>query len=175
MPTPEINIPLSSLPMYECGAILFSYLAFRETDAEESRAEVQASPCHIAIRAISQDDPDGQWSPQIIKPGYALLTESDVRTALRTVDQRLGDRLKAAIVAKPFLEQATTGLAPHLPPASLTSPSRTWPNTCYSEANRTMTPGTKKLPRLGLEGEFARDPPRGGAECALRAHKACWT
>ena len=121
MPTPEINIPLSSFPMYACGAILFSYLAFPEPDAKESRAEVHAALCHVAIRAISQDEPDGQWSPEIIKPGYALLTESDVRTALRTVDRRLGDRLKAAIVAKLFLEQATTGQAPR-PPARSASP-----------------------------------------------------
>jgi len=116
MPTPEINIPLSSLPMYECGAILFTYLAFPEPGAEEARGTAHAALCHLALRAISQDDPSGRWAPQIIKPGYALLTESDVRTALRTMDRRLSDRLKAAIVAKPFLEQATNGQAPRLPP-----------------------------------------------------------
>jgi hypothetical protein len=54
--------------------------------------------------------------PQLIKPGYALLLESEVRTASRTVDRRLRDRLQAAIVVKPFLEQATTAQPPTLPP-----------------------------------------------------------
>ncbi len=116
MPMPTINISLSSLPPYECGAILFTYLAFPEPAVEEDRGRIHAALCHLALRAISQDDPSGQWAPQIIKPGYALLSESDVRNALRTMDRRLADRRQAAIVAKPFLEQATTGQVPRLPP-----------------------------------------------------------
>jgi hypothetical protein len=115
-PEAEINIPISSLPTYECGAILFSYLAFPEPDAEARRAQVHAALCHLGLQAIGQDDPDGRWLPQLIKPGYALLRESDVRAAVKTMDRRLRDRLDAAIVAKPFLEQTTTGLTPTLPP-----------------------------------------------------------
>lgn len=111
----EISICLSGLPHYECGALLFSYLAFPEPGAEDTRADVHASLCHLALKAITQDDPDGQWTPAVIKPGYALLSESKVRTSLRTMDRRLRDRLDAATVAKPFLEQATTGKTPRLP------------------------------------------------------------
>ena len=110
-----VGIPLSNLPHYECGAILFSRPAFPEPDADSDLARLHASLCHLALRAIADGDEQWRWSPQLIKPGYALLSESEVRTASRTVDRRLRDRLQAAIVAKPFLEQATTGQPPTLP------------------------------------------------------------
>jgi hypothetical protein len=85
-------------------------------DADAQRADLHAALCHLALRAAANEDEHQLWSPQQLKPSYALLSESEVRVATRTVDRRLRDRLDAAIVAKPFLEQAATGQPPRLPP-----------------------------------------------------------
>ena len=114
---PEISVCLSGLPTYEAGAVLFTYLAFPEPgdDAEDQRATVHAALCHLALHAISQEHDSASWAPQILKPNYALMTESEVRTALRTFDRRLHDRAQAALMVKPFLEEAVTGASPSLP------------------------------------------------------------
>jgi hypothetical protein len=109
-----ISIPLSSLPPYECGAILFSYLAFPDPVADLQRSKAHAALCSLALRANAADD--GTFAPHLVKPGYLLLREGDIRAALRSVDRRMKDRLSSAIIAKPFLEQATTGRPPRLPP-----------------------------------------------------------
>lgn len=114
----EINICLSQLPTYEAGAVLFSWLAFPEAEdgAEERRGEVHAALCNRLLHAMAEADDTWKWSPQLIKPGYALLPEEAVRTATKTMDRRLRDRLNAAVVVKPYLQHAATGEAPRLPP-----------------------------------------------------------
>ena len=111
-----IRIPVSSRPIYECGAMLFAYLASPAPDEDPQRADLDAALCHLALRAAANENEHQLWSPQQLKPGYALLSESEVRVATRTVNRRLHDRLQAAIIDKPFLEQAQTGQPPRLPP-----------------------------------------------------------
>lgn len=111
-----IRIPLSCAPAYEAGAVLFSYLAFPEPEAEAQRADVHAALCHLTLRATGDDDTDWLWAPTLIKPGYALMREAEVERATRSIDRRLADRLKASIVAKPFLEEVAQGQLPRLPP-----------------------------------------------------------
>ena len=118
MPIDEhfVGIPLSSASIYESGAVLFSYLAFPEPEAEARRADVHAALCHLALRATGDEDSDWLWTPTPIKPGYALMREAEVQRATRTMDRRLRERLDAAIVAKPFLEEVAPGQQPRLPP-----------------------------------------------------------
>jgi hypothetical protein len=84
----EIAIRLSSLPVYECGATLFTYLAFPEPGMDDRRAEAHAALCHLALRAMVQDDPAALWTPQLVKLGYALHTENQARLAAKTIDRR---------------------------------------------------------------------------------------
>ncbi|MBB5374486.1 hypothetical protein [Acidocella aromatica] len=114
----EIGIRLSGLPTYEAGAVLFTYLAFPESgdEAEEQRAWAHAALCHLALQAIAAEDEAASWAPQVVKPAYPLLTESECQAALRTYEGRYHDRLRAAIIAKPFIEKALNGAPPRLPP-----------------------------------------------------------
>jgi hypothetical protein len=114
--THTINVQLSTAPTYECGAVLFSYLAFPEDAAEARRADVHAALCHLALRATGDEDTSWLWTPALIKPGYALMREDDVKRAVRTMDSRLRDRLGAAIVAKALLEELAPDQQPRLPP-----------------------------------------------------------
>lgn len=111
-----VGVPLSSGAVYEAGAVLFSYLAFPEAGAEARRADVQAALYHLALRATGAEEPDWLWTPSLIKPGYALMRDAEVERATRTMDRRLRDRLDAAIVAKPLLEEVPPGGRPRLPP-----------------------------------------------------------
>lgn len=111
-----IEVHLLIVPTYESGAVLFSYLAFPEPEAEARRADVHAALCHLALRATGDEDSDWLWTPTPIKPGYALMREAEVQRATRTMDRRLRERLDAAIVAKPFLEEVAPGQQPRLPP-----------------------------------------------------------
>jgi len=111
-----IGVRLSIAPTYESGAVLFSYLAFPEPEAVARRADVHAALCHLALRATGDEYPDWLWTPTPIKPGYALMREAEVQRATRTMDRRLRERLDAAIVAKPLLEEVAPDQPPRLPP-----------------------------------------------------------
>lgn len=111
-----VGVRLSGSPTYEAGALLFSYLAFPELEADARRAEVHAALCNLALRATGDDNESWLWTPTTMKPGYALMREPTVQRGVRTMDRRLRDRLDAAIVAKPLLEEAPSGQRPRFPP-----------------------------------------------------------
>lgn len=113
---PNIGVPLSTGPTYEAGAVLFSYLAFPDEDAEARRADVHAALCHRALRAMGAEDQNWLWTPSSIKPGYALMRAAAVQRAVTPMDRRLVDRLKAALMAKPLLEEVAIDQHPRMPP-----------------------------------------------------------
>lgn len=112
---PYIGVPLSTLPVYESGAVLFAYLAFPEPDADIQRGEAQVALCNLALHAMAQEDPASMWVPQPIKPGHLIMSEQDVARIMRTFDGRLRDRLVAARMAIPLLQEAEAGSPPKLP------------------------------------------------------------
>ena len=112
---PYISVPLSSLPVYESGAVLFAYLAFPEPDADIQRGEAQVALCKLALEAMAEEDSLFKWVPRLIKPGHLMMSDKDVARILRTFDGRIQDRLIAARMAIPFLQQAESGGPPRLP------------------------------------------------------------
>ena len=113
---PIFGIRISNDPLYEAGAVLFSCLAFPEPEAEIRRLDAHTALCHLALRATAEADHDWLWTPTPIKPGYALMQQTEVQKAVRTMDRRLRERLDAAIVAKPFLQEVAPGQQTRLPP-----------------------------------------------------------
>ena len=111
-----IPIRVSVVSPYESGAVLFTYLAFPEPEADIRRADVYTALCNLALRTTGAEDESWLWTPTLIKPGYALMRETEVQRAVRTMDRRLQARLSAAIVAKALLEEVAPGQSPHLPP-----------------------------------------------------------
>lgn len=112
-----VAIPLSTLPVYECGAVLFAYLAFPGANEENRRGDVQAALCHQILWGMGEEDQAWAWSPQTLKPGYLLQTEAEVRASLRTFDRRIRDRLVAARMVMPFILKGDSGRSPKLPKA----------------------------------------------------------
>lgn len=113
--TTLVEIQLSTLPAYECGAVLFSYLAFPGVDEDDRRRAVHRALCYRVLREMGEEDPCWAWSPQPIKPRYLLLSPDQVRGALRSFDRRPRDRMVAARMAIAFLPQLESGQPPMLP------------------------------------------------------------
>lgn len=112
---PWVGVPLSSLPVYEAGAVLFAYLAFPEPDADIRRGEAQIALCNLALQAMAHEDPASQWAPQMMKPGYLLMKDQEVTRIMGEFDRRLRDRRTAARMAIPILQAAETGYPAKLP------------------------------------------------------------
>jgi hypothetical protein len=112
-------IDFNRLQVYEAGALLLAYLAYPGEDGhdDQRRGQVHASLCACMLRARYEVAPDWGSLPLLIKPVYALQTERDRNQGLRQFKRRLRDRMIAARMASPFLEEAATGEAPELPPS----------------------------------------------------------
>lgn len=109
--------PDSSEP-YECAAALLALLAYPHPAADTSeRPAFHAALCRAALLGCAADDPDWLWHSQPIKPGYLLLEEATADRGLAQGQKRLDERLIAARMALPFLQQASTGQPPKLPKA----------------------------------------------------------
>ena len=97
--------------LFECGAALFALLAFPSApDAE--RAEIAASLCASHLQAVFGDagDPD-----ELVKAKYAFRDVRTIKMDLKIIDRLVRDRMVAAEVAIPFLQNAQ-GHPPKLPP-----------------------------------------------------------
>ena len=106
---PTISVPLSSLPVYESGATLFAFLAFPGADEAIERGEAHVALCSLALHAMAHRDPASIWVPQLVKPGYLMFPKRNVDRVLRTFDRRFQDRMVAAAMAMPLLQEAETG------------------------------------------------------------------
>jgi hypothetical protein len=107
-------INFDQLTVYEAGALVVTLLAYPEEN-EELRDRVHTSLCACALRATGENDPEWANSPQTLKPIYLLQRERDINRGLRQLKRRLRDRMVAARMAYPFLQQASCGEVPKLP------------------------------------------------------------
>jgi hypothetical protein len=110
-------IDFNRLEVYEAGAILVSWLAYpgESEHEEERRSRVHAALCTCSLRAFYELDSDWATSPQLVKPIYTFQTERDCNRGFRTLRRRLRDRMVAARMACPFLQEAESGEVPKLP------------------------------------------------------------
>ena len=117
---PCIGLPLSRLPAYEAGAVLFSYLAYPEPGVgdDAQRADARAALCNRALHAIGNEDENWRWSVQSLAPAYLLMSDREVARVLRRFDRLIEDRLTAARMAIPFLQEAETGAPAKVPERS---------------------------------------------------------
>lgn len=100
---------------YECGMILLTILAYPEPNTDMQKENLHASLCHLYLRAEFEEEPEWRNTPQSIKPLYAFRTEKQVSKDLRQLQRRLRDRMIAARIAMPFLQEVNIGKLPVLP------------------------------------------------------------
>ena len=107
----EINLEKSAI--YECGATLLALLAYPQDDEEDShRASLYASLCALGLRYQCKMD---EITPVPMKPVHAFRSEQEIAKDLRTLERRLRDRMVAARMAVPFLQEVELGKMPKLP------------------------------------------------------------
>jgi hypothetical protein len=101
--------------IYECGATLVSLLAYPEDDENDSkRLELHASLCALSLRA-EHEGSDDDAIPKIMKPIHALRTDDEIELGLKTHKRRLRDRMIAARMVIPFLQEVQNNAPPPLP------------------------------------------------------------
>lgn len=101
---------------YECGAMLVSLLAYPADDEHDTkRSNLHASLCALALRT-QFDESSPEWcQPQLMKPVYAFRDETQTNRDLKTLKRRLRDRMVAAHMAMPLLQEVKLGRPPKLP------------------------------------------------------------
>jgi len=112
---PEHGIDFRSNEVYECGAALIALLALPEEKFSDRRAELHGALCALALHAMAQSDDTWRWTPQKVKPGYLLISPSEVARADRQCRRQLHHRMVAARMAMPLLREASEGKVPTLP------------------------------------------------------------
>jgi hypothetical protein len=112
---PGYQINFSGAEIYECGAILISLLAYPDDNKDDDqRSALYASLCALSLRA-KFDNPEAELIPQPMKPIHAFRELKQINRDLKTLKRRLRDRMVAARMAIPFLQEAETGTPPPLP------------------------------------------------------------
>ena len=96
-----VEIPVSTIPLHECGALLLSYFAFPTISSDEywRRTQAETAICNIILRRKAEDDPGWALSAQTIRPSYMLLSQRDARRSLRTFNRRIHHRFAVARLA----------------------------------------------------------------------------
>lgn len=111
----DCRINFRKFAVHECGAILVSLLAYPNDDKGDShRANLHASLCALSLRARFIDSPD-ETTLQSMKPIHAFRDLKEISKDLKTFKRRLRDRMAAARMVIPFLNEAQTGKPPILP------------------------------------------------------------
>jgi hypothetical protein len=96
MPRETIRLGLSTPFTSEPGATLLSFLAYPNSKNATMRAEFCLAICRFAVTAMCEKDRDWANSPQVIRPAFTLMGDTDWRKALRLGSTQLGYRFKAA-------------------------------------------------------------------------------
>lgn len=114
-PSLKYGIDYTRNEPYECGMMLIAILAYPEPNTEKQKAELHASLCHLYLRAKFEEDSELGNTAQLTKPFYAFRTEKQVSKDLKKLERRLRDRMVAARIAMPFLQEVELGKLPVLP------------------------------------------------------------
>ena len=103
-----LPLSLGSGPAYEAGAVLLSALAWPELVADQAAmGERHAALCQYGVRLLAAADEEWARSPQPIKPIYLSVAEHQVQRVRRELFLRLAQRLAAARMVIPFLQEAS--------------------------------------------------------------------
>jgi hypothetical protein len=114
MTAEEYGIDFSKAEIHECGATLVTLLAIPRDDAEDStRAALHASLCSLVLRAKFEESEE--IPPRLMKPIHAFRELKVIGRNLRTLKRRLRDRMVAARMVIPFLQEVDSGQPPRLP------------------------------------------------------------
>ena len=107
----------SELTDYERSATVLTLLACPiDTEDENRRCEIFDWLCGRAVKLKMERDPSWAGKTQSIKPSHVVSAARQTGTDFGPIGKRLRDRMVAAKIAMPFLQQTQTGKAPELPP-----------------------------------------------------------
>lgn len=113
----ERVLDFGKLEVYEVGAILVTLLAYPEINAADATlGRMHRTLCAHTLHERCETDPEWAAAPQRIKPIYAFISGREIDRNLRPLVRRLRDRMAAAHMVIPFLQQAQNGRTPDLPP-----------------------------------------------------------
>jgi hypothetical protein len=111
MPREIIAIKVTSLPVYEAGAVFLVYLAHPGVDHETKRTRLYRALCREAIMQLAVADAEFAWKPQALKPGFFLMGDGEAHRVLKEGSNRIKDRMvTGAWRLLPFIEQRQTGV-----------------------------------------------------------------
>jgi hypothetical protein len=101
--------------VYECGATLLTLLACPRDDEQGSfRSDLHASLCAHFLWATHLSDPDDN-RPISVKPFYVFRAREVIDRHTALIGRRLGERMVAARMAIPLLQEVALGHSPALP------------------------------------------------------------
>jgi hypothetical protein len=95
MPREIVHINISTLPPYEAGAVLLSWLAYPAANDEPSRLGFWAALCRHWIIDFASHNPQWAWNYQPIKPGFFTINEQTSEKVYRAGFKRIHHRLVA--------------------------------------------------------------------------------
>jgi hypothetical protein len=116
------------------SAVLVTLLAHpRDDEQETARSRLHASLCACVLKDRSGDD---DITLQSMKPIHAFRDLKDIDADLRTLKNRIQDRMAAARIAIAFLQEAA-GQRPKLPPGIKRLSLNHSPRWCWRTLERT--------------------------------------
>jgi hypothetical protein len=93
MPRETIAINVSTLPIYEAGAVFLSCVAY--PDSENERQKFYMALCRETIIQMANQDGDWAWQPQSIKPGFFIIGDQTAEKAINKGFELLKKRIAA--------------------------------------------------------------------------------
>jgi hypothetical protein len=110
------TIDLENMPQFEAGAIILALTACPDLEQDQGRklADLQASLCALFLRGIHAANPQDAYRPQLMKPAYAFRDERQIERDWKNFKRRIDDRMIAARMVIPFLQEAFTNRMPDL-------------------------------------------------------------
>jgi hypothetical protein len=93
MPRETIGINISTLPVYEAGAVFLACVA--HPDDEKGRQSFYMALCRQTIIQMANQDSDWAWRAQPIKPGFFIIGDQTVEKVNNKGFKLLSDRIAA--------------------------------------------------------------------------------
>ena len=103
-----IILPLSKAPVCESAGLFLGTLAFPTN--QKKRDEFVWAWCREAVRSTAIKDREFAWTPQFLKPGYFIMSDSRADEILKEGERNLHKRKLAFLATQAYFAEALTGM-----------------------------------------------------------------
>jgi hypothetical protein len=104
MKPPVIVIPLSKSPVYESAGLFLGTLAFPID--EKKRYDFARAWCKETIRLSAGADPQFAWTPQLLMPGYFIMSDDKTDKIIKEGEIQLENRKNAYLATNAYFAEA---------------------------------------------------------------------